>query len=52
MKEDKFPGLLGLVDTYLDTLDIDKEAKFRIERYLNLIRQRSNGRRENPPTMN
>lgn len=38
-----FPGLLGLVSAYLDTIEIDPEALARIERYLNLVRRRANG---------
>lgn len=40
-----FPGLLGLVSAYLDTLEIEPEALARIERYLNLVRRRANGQR-------
>ncbi|TFK54486.1 glutamate-cysteine ligase catalytic subunit [Heliocybe sulcata] len=37
-----FPGLLGLVYAYLETLDIDEQSRNKIEDYLNLIRGRSN----------
>ncbi|KZT29013.1 glutamate-cysteine ligase catalytic subunit [Neolentinus lepideus HHB14362 ss-1] len=38
-----FPGLLGLVYAYLETLDIDEKSRNKIEEYLSLIRGRSNG---------
>lgn len=38
-----FPGLLSLVYAYLETLDIDKTSRDRIEQYLDLIRGKSNG---------
>jgi glutamate--cysteine ligase catalytic subunit len=38
-----FPGLLGLVNAYLDTLDVDQESKDKIYRYLDFIKRRSNG---------
>ncbi|KAH9892776.1 glutamate-cysteine ligase catalytic subunit [Cubamyces lactineus] len=38
-----FPGLLNLVYTYLETLDVDDESARRIEEYLDLIRRRTNG---------
>ncbi|OCH87055.1 glutamate-cysteine ligase catalytic subunit [Obba rivulosa] len=42
-KGDAFPGLLGLVVAYLDTLDFDETTRLRIEGYLDLIRRRTNG---------
>jgi len=39
-----FPGLLPLVDAYLDTLDIEPPHMERIQKYLDLIRRRSDGR--------
>ncbi|TDL25969.1 glutamate-cysteine ligase catalytic subunit [Rickenella mellea] len=38
-----FPGLLGLVDSFLETLDLDKETAAKIGTYLDLIRRRSTG---------
>lgn len=38
-----FPGLLPLVDAYLDTLEIDINDMKRIQGYLELVRRRSNG---------
>ncbi|KAI9067392.1 glutamate-cysteine ligase catalytic subunit [Trametes sanguinea] len=42
-KGSAFPGLLNLVYTYLETLDMDDESAREIEAYLDLIRQRTNG---------
>ncbi|KAI0295817.1 glutamate-cysteine ligase catalytic subunit [Multifurca ochricompacta] len=40
---DAFPGLIGLVEAYLDTLDLNDSEQRRITSYLNLIRRRANG---------
>ncbi|KII92773.1 hypothetical protein PLICRDRAFT_37574 [Plicaturopsis crispa FD-325 SS-3] len=45
-----FPGLLPLVESYLDTLDVDKETRNRIEKYLDLVRRRANGSLQTPAT--
>ncbi|KAG2359384.1 hypothetical protein BDR07DRAFT_220741 [Suillus spraguei] len=37
-----FPGLLDVVDTYIDTLDVDEEDRLQINRYLDLVRRRVN----------
>ncbi|KAF8160745.1 glutamate-cysteine ligase catalytic subunit [Crassisporium funariophilum] len=42
-KGDDFPGLLPLVDLYLDTLEIENEDMVKIQKYLDLVRRRSNG---------
>ncbi|THV05006.1 glutamate-cysteine ligase catalytic subunit [Dendrothele bispora CBS 962.96] len=42
-KSDRFPGLLGLVEAYVDTLDVEAEDLAKIRSYLNLVRDRSNG---------
>ncbi|EGO00094.1 hypothetical protein SERLA73DRAFT_107071 [Serpula lacrymans var. lacrymans S7.3] len=42
-KNASFPGLLGLVDAYLDTIDVEKAERSKIDRYLDFIRRRSNG---------
>jgi hypothetical protein len=42
-QDNTFPGLLSLVYAYLDTLDIGDEARRKTERYLDLVRCRSNG---------
>ncbi|CAO1634185.1 unnamed protein product [Jaminaea pallidilutea] len=38
-----FPGLLGLVNLYLDALDIDVETRCEMDMYLDLVRKRANG---------
>ncbi|KAF8556400.1 GCS-domain-containing protein [Imleria badia] len=38
-----FPGLLGLVETYLGTLDIDSSERQQINKYVDLVRRRANG---------
>lgn len=42
-KGDDFPGLLGLVYAYLETLDVESGALAKIEKYLDLIRCRADG---------
>ena len=43
LQESNFPGLLGLVDAYLATLEATPHEKQQIDKYLNLIRCRANG---------
>lgn len=38
-----FPGLIPLVDAYLDSVNIDVDTRCELQRYLNLIRRRANG---------
>ncbi|KAK7035478.1 glutamate--cysteine ligase [Paramarasmius palmivorus] len=38
-----FPGLLGLVEAYVNTLDVEPADMVKIQSYLDLIRRRSNG---------
>ena len=38
-----FPGLLGLVEAYLETLDIDQAERQQINKYVDLVRRRANG---------
>ncbi|KAF8125709.1 glutamate-cysteine ligase-domain-containing protein [Boletus edulis] len=38
-----FPGLLGLVEAYLDTLDINPSERLQISKYIDLVRRRANG---------
>ncbi|THH19838.1 hypothetical protein EW146_g1373 [Bondarzewia mesenterica] len=45
-----FPGLLGLVESYLDTLDVKEAERRKIGSYLNLIRRRANGTLKTPAT--
>ncbi|KAH8119161.1 glutamate-cysteine ligase catalytic subunit [Phellopilus nigrolimitatus] len=42
-KGNEYPGLIGLVRAYLDTLDVDAETGRRLDKYLDLIKRRSNG---------
>jgi glutamate--cysteine ligase catalytic subunit len=49
-KGESFPGLLGLVYAYLETLEIEEKALAKIERYLDLIRRRANGSLQTPAT--
>jgi glutamate--cysteine ligase catalytic subunit len=41
---DVFPGLVGLVCMYMDTLDVDVETRAKLEKYVDLIRRRANGK--------
>jgi glutamate--cysteine ligase catalytic subunit len=43
-KGESFPGLLGVVNAYLNTLNVEFAAKKRIRSYLNLIKWRADGR--------
>ena len=38
-----FPGLIPLVESYLDSMNVDVETRCELAAYLNLIRKRSNG---------
>lgn len=38
-----FPGLLPLIESYLDSLNIDIETRCELARYLELIRMRASG---------
>ncbi|EXJ83211.1 glutamate-cysteine ligase [Capronia coronata CBS 617.96] len=40
---DGFPGLIPLVESYLDSVNIDVSTRCDLERYLDLIRKRANG---------
>jgi glutamate--cysteine ligase catalytic subunit len=40
---DDFPGLIPLVELYLDSVNIDVTTRCELARYLDLIRQRANG---------
>jgi len=42
-KGDGFPGLLGLVNEYVATLNVDDSEKQKIGKYLDLIKRRANG---------
>ena len=40
---DAFPGLFPLVYAYLDTLDMEEGERVKLERYLDLIKRRTDG---------
>ncbi|RXW21302.1 hypothetical protein EST38_g4569 [Candolleomyces aberdarensis] len=42
-KGPEFPGLLGLINAYLDTLDIEPQEMEKIQQYLGLVRRRADG---------
>lgn len=42
-KGEGFPGLLGVVNTYLNTLNVEFASKKRMRTYLNLIKWRADG---------
>ena len=42
--ETLFPGLIPLVESYLDSVNVDVETRCDLARYLDLIRRRANGR--------
>ena len=41
---DGFPGLIPLVESYLDSVNVDVETRCELARYLELIRKRADGR--------
>lgn len=41
--EHDFPGLIPLVESYLDSLNVDVETRCELAAYLDLIRKRANG---------
>ena len=41
--ESAFPGLIPLVESYLNSVNIDVETRCELARYLDLIRKRANG---------
>ncbi|KAF8348383.1 glutamate-cysteine ligase catalytic subunit [Amanita rubescens] len=47
---DDFPGLIGLVHAYIDTLDVGIEEMAKIKQYLDVIRLRSKGELQTPAT--
>jgi glutamate--cysteine ligase catalytic subunit len=40
----KFPGLIPLVESYLNSMNVDVETRCELATYLDLIRKRANGR--------
>ncbi|KAI6141722.1 glutamate-cysteine ligase-domain-containing protein [Pisolithus tinctorius] len=45
-----FPGLLGLVDAYLGTLELTPVERKKIDKYLDLVRGRADGTLQTPAT--
>jgi hypothetical protein len=45
-EQPQFPGLLGLVQSYINSLNVDLETKCALDRYLDLVRRRANGELE------
>ena len=43
LQSHSFPGLLGLVYSYLDTLEVQPAEMIRIHEYLDLVKRRANG---------
>jgi glutamate--cysteine ligase catalytic subunit len=41
---DKFPGLIQIINNYLSNLDVDVDTQCTIKQYLNLIESRANGK--------
>ncbi|KKK22034.1 putative glutamate-cysteine ligase Gcs1, partial [Aspergillus ochraceoroseus] len=42
-EDGKFPGLIPLVESYLNSVNVDVETRCSLARYLDLIRKRANG---------
>jgi glutamate--cysteine ligase catalytic subunit len=42
-EEDSFPGLIPLVEAYLDSVNIDVATRCELSRYLDLIKKRADG---------
>lgn len=45
-----FPGLLGVVNAYLDSLNVEFTAKLKLKKYLDLIKNRADGSLQTPAT--
>ena len=45
----EYPGLLGLVTAYVDSLDVEEKVKLRLSKYLDLIRRRADGEKSRKP---
>ena len=41
--DNNFPGLIPLVESYLDSMNVDVETRCELAAYLNLIRRRADG---------
>ncbi|KAF8650391.1 hypothetical protein AX16_005199 [Volvariella volvacea WC 439] len=46
--KDDFPGLLSLIYSYLETIEMEDRERHDIEQYLDLIRNRANGTLQTP----
>lgn len=42
-REEGFPGLMGVVNAYLNSLNVDLATKCELRRYLDLIKLRAKG---------
>jgi glutamate--cysteine ligase catalytic subunit len=42
-KRDSFPGLIPLVEAYLDAIKCDDESRSKTKRYIDLLRKRASG---------
>lgn len=40
---ERFPGLVPLIDSYLDSMNVDVKTKSRLSEYLKLLRERASG---------
>ncbi|KAK2464301.1 hypothetical protein APHAL10511_003758 [Amanita phalloides] len=49
-KGENIPGLIGLADAYIETLDVGIDEMAKIKQYLELIRRRSKGELQTPAT--
>jgi len=47
---DGFPGLISLIESYLNSINVDVETRCELARYLDLIRKRSKGTWETAAT--
>lgn len=43
MQEGTFPGLIALIESYLESMDVDADTHCSIQQYLKLIRKRAAG---------
>lgn len=44
MQDESFPGLLGLVNLYLNSLNMDVSTKCQLRKYLDLVKRRAKGK--------
>ena len=43
-QDESFPGLLGLVNLYLNSLNMDVSTKCQLRKYLDLVKRRAKGK--------